>query len=42
MGVLEEDDEGFSLMGQVLDHTDIAGSGLFNFQLEDCRLQLLC
>ena len=29
MGNLMKEDKGLDLMGQVLDHTDVTGSGLF-------------
>ena len=41
MGVLKEDDMGLGLMGQALDHTDLAGSGPFNVQLEHFWFQVL-
>ena len=41
MDLLEEDDEGLGLMGQALNHADLAGRGLFNVQLEHHRLQVL-
>ena len=42
MGLLEEDDKGLDLICQALDHADLAGSGLFNVQLEHCWLQVRC
>ena len=41
MGLLEEDDEGLVLMGQALDHANLAGSCPFNVQPELRRLQVL-
>ena len=41
MGLLEEDDNGFGLMGQVLHHADLVCSGPFNVQLEQRELQVL-
>ena len=39
MGLLEEEDEGFGLIIQELDHADLAGNGPFNVQLDTtgCR-----
>ena len=42
MGFLKEDDKGLGLMGQELDHANLAASGPFNVQLEHCWLQVLC
>ena len=42
MGLLEEDYKGLGLMGQVLNHADLAGSDPFNVQLEHLWLQVLC
>ena len=42
MGLLEEDDKSLGIMGQALDHADLAGSGHFNVQLEHHWLQVLC
>ena len=37
VGLQEEDDKGLGLMGQVLDHANLAGSGPFNVQLQHHR-----
>ena len=44
MGLLEEDDESLGLMGQALDHADLAGvvSSMFNWSTTGCRYFAKC